>query len=147
MSRSTYSALFGVTGTRYGSGNGSSTFNVPDTRRRVTRQALARTGSSVLGNAVGNTGGEETHRLVTSEIPSHLHDDGTLATTSGGSHTHRGHFWWSVGLRPDSTREFDRDFVRLLLQHVFGRIAGRTGFPAPPVSRAAAIRTTTSSPA
>ena len=37
VSRSTYSALFAVIGTTYGSGNGSSTFNVPDLRGEFVR--------------------------------------------------------------------------------------------------------------
>lgn len=37
ISRSTYSALFAVVGTAYGSGDGSSTFNVPDFRGEFFR--------------------------------------------------------------------------------------------------------------
>ena len=37
VSRSTYSALFAVIGTAYGSGNGSSTFNLPDLRGEFIR--------------------------------------------------------------------------------------------------------------
>ena len=37
VSRTTYSALFAVIGTTYGSGNGSSTFNVPDLRGEFIR--------------------------------------------------------------------------------------------------------------
>lgn len=36
VSRSTYATLFGVIGTSYGSGNGSTTFNLPDFRGRTT---------------------------------------------------------------------------------------------------------------
>lgn len=35
ISRSVYASLFGVIGTIYGSGDGSTTFNVPDLRDRV----------------------------------------------------------------------------------------------------------------
>lgn len=35
VSRSTYSALFAIIGTSYGAGNGSTTFNLPDTRGRT----------------------------------------------------------------------------------------------------------------
>lgn len=35
VSRSTYSALFAITGTNFGSGNGSTTFNLPDLRSRL----------------------------------------------------------------------------------------------------------------
>lgn len=33
--RSTYAALFAVDGTKYGAGNGTTTFNLPDWRGRV----------------------------------------------------------------------------------------------------------------
>jgi microcystin-dependent protein len=36
VSRSTYATLFGVIGTAYGAGNGSTTFNLPDFRGRTT---------------------------------------------------------------------------------------------------------------
>ena len=35
ISRTTYAALFAVTGTEFGTGNGSSTFNIPDIRGRT----------------------------------------------------------------------------------------------------------------
>ena len=35
VSRTTYSTLFGIYGTTYGEGNGSTTFNLPDMRNRV----------------------------------------------------------------------------------------------------------------
>ena len=35
ISRTTYSALFAIVGTTYGSGNGSTTFNVPDLKNDV----------------------------------------------------------------------------------------------------------------
>ena len=35
MSRTTYAALFAVLSTTYGTGDGSSTFNLPDLRTRV----------------------------------------------------------------------------------------------------------------
>lgn len=36
VSRATYAALFAVIGTTYGAGDGSTTFNLPDARGRVT---------------------------------------------------------------------------------------------------------------
>jgi microcystin-dependent protein len=43
VSRSTYAALFAVTGTAFGVGDGSTTFNLPDLRRRFPIGALAGT--------------------------------------------------------------------------------------------------------
>lgn len=57
VSRTTYSALFAVIGTTFGSGDGSTTFNIPDTRQRfVLNKANAGTGS-----ALGATGGAIDH--------------------------------------------------------------------------------------
>lgn len=79
ISRTTYSALFGVVGTTFGSGDGSTTFNLPDLRGRVAAcpdnmggtDASRLTGSSItsLRTTLGGTGGEGTHSLATSEIP------------------------------------------------------------------------------
>jgi microcystin-dependent protein len=66
ISRTTYAALFAVIGTTYGSGDGISTFNIPDSRDRMTIGA---------GNlyAAGSTGGEATHALSTAELAAHSH--------------------------------------------------------------------------
>jgi microcystin-dependent protein len=83
VSRTTYSTLFGVIGTTFGSGDGSTTFNVPDLRGRVVAgkddmggtaaNRLTSTTMSPDGVTLGATGGEQTHTLVTSEMPSHAH--------------------------------------------------------------------------
>ena len=57
ISRTTYSALFAIVGTTYGSGNGSTTFNVPDLKNdvplgRSNAKALASTGGA---NTVAST--------------------------------------------------------------------------------------------
>lgn len=66
VSRTDYADLFAAIGTTYGSGDGSTTFNVPDLSGRV-----------VLGvsqiHAIGTTGGEATHVLTEQELPSHSH--------------------------------------------------------------------------
>ena len=72
VSRSTYADLFAVLSTTYGAGDGSTTFNVPDFRRRVPVGAGG-TGTATLGNALGNTGGSETHALTEAQLPSHKH--------------------------------------------------------------------------
>ena len=65
ISRTTYAQLFSVIGTTYGSGDGSTTFNLPDMRGRVA------VGSDA--NSIGTQRGEMTHKLTLSEIPSHSH--------------------------------------------------------------------------
>jgi len=92
VSRATYAALFSVVGTTYGSGDGSTTFNIPDMRGRVP-VALDNMGGTdadrlTVANTLGDTGGKEKHLLLVAEMPSHSHLAGLLATTSAGSHVH-----------------------------------------------------------
>ena len=95
ISRTTYSALFNAIGTTYGSGDGSTTFALPDLRGRVVAgqddmggtSANRLTGQSggVDGDVMGGTGGAETHTLTTAQIPAHSH--GWTYTTGGGGNT------------------------------------------------------------
>lgn len=78
VSRTTYSKLFTAIGTTWGVGDGSTTFGVPDLRRRVG-VGSGGTGTGTLGNAVGNTGGAET---VNAEH-AHLVNITSLTSSSG----------------------------------------------------------------
>ena len=99
ISRSTYSDLFSAISTTYGSGDGSSTFNVPDLRGRVVAGQDDMGGSSanrltdqtggLNGDTLGDTGGSETHTLTTAQIPSHSHTVAAQQQVSGDS-TNRG---------------------------------------------------------
>lgn len=71
ISRTTYATLFGVIGTNYGAGDGSTTFKLPDLRGRVPIGAGQ--GSSLTNRVIAATGGAETHTLTVSQIPSHSH--------------------------------------------------------------------------
>tara|TARA_E500000081_G_scaffold6073_1_gene7128 strand:- start:883 stop:1443 length:561 start_codon:yes stop_codon:yes gene_type:complete len=90
VSRSTYSALFAIVGTTYGTGDGSSTFNVPDLQNNVAvgksnNKALGSTGGADTVQSTGNVGGSTAnHTLATPELPSHSHP--------GGSNTSQTHF-------------------------------------------------------
>lgn len=74
VSRSTYSALFAAIGTGYGAGDGSTTFNLPDTRNVFLRGANASTrsigGITHPAVTVGTTTGDQMqghyHRFVRS---------------------------------------------------------------------------------
>ena len=85
VNRTTYATLFGVISTTYGTGDGSTTFNLPDLRGRV----IAGMGGSLLSgtDALSDTGGSSTHTLTTSELPSHQHT--TDGTNSGDNHAVR----------------------------------------------------------
>lgn len=58
-------ALFALLGTTYG-GNGTTTFNLPNLQGRVAMG----TGN---GHTLGETGGQESHTLTTTEMPAHVH--------------------------------------------------------------------------
>ena len=80
VSRSTYSALFAVIGTTYGSGNGSSTFNLPDLRGEFIRG---------FDNGRGVDSGRSINNPQGSANQSHNHSYGNAGiTVSGANHRH-----------------------------------------------------------
>lgn len=72
VSRTTYAELFKVIGTSYGDGDGSTTFNLPNKKGRVSA-GYDSTNSKF--NAIGKKLGEETHTLTVEEMPSHQHGE------------------------------------------------------------------------
>jgi microcystin-dependent protein len=79
VSRSTYADLFAIVGTTYGSGDGSTTFNVPDLQDNVAvgksgTKNLASTGGANTVTATGNVGGSTANAsLSTAQLASHSH--------------------------------------------------------------------------
>lgn len=73
VSRTTYAALFAEIGTRYGAGDNTTTFNLPDLRGRSPIGAGSGSG---LTNRDINTKfvGEESHTQTEAELPVHDHD-------------------------------------------------------------------------
>lgn len=71
VSRTTYAALFTAIGTIYGSGNGSTTFNLPNLKGRVV---VGYDSGQAEFNVLGETGGAKTHTLTTGELPAHTHN-------------------------------------------------------------------------
>lgn len=79
VSRTTYSGLFAAISTLYGSGDGSTTFNVPDMRGNIPVGKDTATFATL-----GATGGEETHALTVTELAAHSH---TCVGISAGTPT------------------------------------------------------------
>ena len=82
VSRTTYADLFAAIGTTFGTGNGSTTFNVPDRRGRVGVGVDSGSVNITGATALALTQGEQNHTLGTSEMPVHNH----TATDSGHLH-------------------------------------------------------------
>ena len=70
VSRETYADLFAVIGTKYGAGNGSTTFNLPNLKGRIP---LGLDPNDSDFNDRGKSGGAKTHTLTEAEMPSHDH--------------------------------------------------------------------------
>jgi microcystin-dependent protein len=89
ISRTTYAGLFALTGTTYGNGDGSTTFNVPDLRGRVlagkddmggsAAGRITNGGSGITGTTLGAVGGGENETLTLAQLPGGI--------TSAGSGT------------------------------------------------------------
>ena len=94
VSRSTYSSLFSAISTIYGTGNGSSTFNLPDLRGRVVA-GVGASGTPLSSFSLGSTGGNETEVLSVSQIPQHQHaiycsnDDARDSGSGSGYSVHK----------------------------------------------------------
>lgn len=92
ISRTTYSGLFALMGTTYGSGDGSTTFNLPDKTGRVSAMkeasATRLTSTYFGGNSanMGAVGGSEHEALATTNLPPYT-PSGSVSTTivTGGS--------------------------------------------------------------
>ena len=78
VSRTTYSVLFAVIGTAYGSGNGSSTFNLPDLRGEFVRG---------FDNGKGTDSGRSIATSQSAQNASHNHSMSVSGTTSNPTPT------------------------------------------------------------
>lgn len=70
VSRTDYPELFNVLGVKYGEGDGSTTFNLPDVQGKV---AVGKDENDSDFNEIGKVGGEKEHTLTIAEMPSHSH--------------------------------------------------------------------------
>lgn len=86
ISRSVYGTLFNMVGTAYGSGDGSTTFNLPDMRGRVFAglDNLGGTAANILTQVggFGGKGGSEYARLKQTDLP-----NVSIAVTSNDART------------------------------------------------------------
>jgi microcystin-dependent protein len=77
VSRTTYSSLFAAIGTTYGSGDGSTTFALPDLRGRVVAGIDNMGGSDAgrldIANSSGTVVGSQYVTLTSAEMPVHTH--------------------------------------------------------------------------
>jgi microcystin-dependent protein len=88
VSRATYADLFAVIGITYGTGDGSTTFNLPNLGGRN----IIGKGATPATDTLGETGGAETHTLTTAQLASHTHSvdpaSFNASAASAGSHSH-----------------------------------------------------------
>lgn len=91
ISRQKYSKLFEVIGTIYGSGDGDSTFNLPNLKGKIP---VGLNSDDSDFNILGKTGGEKTHILRSNEMPSHNHRQTVTASRSGSGTTYAS---WNAG--------------------------------------------------
>jgi prepilin-type N-terminal cleavage/methylation domain-containing protein len=80
VSRTTYADLFALIGTGYGTGDGTTTFNVPDSRGRATVNINS---ADTEFDTVGEKYGEAAHIITLAELPSHSHMQYITANTGG----------------------------------------------------------------
>jgi len=102
VSRSTYSALFAVIGTTYGSGNGSTTFNVPDIKDKVPQCKSGNLGTNAGANSQTCSVSMANTSLSQNTIPSHNHtgapkrgSDGIGFGNNSNSMRYQGNYTWS----------------------------------------------------
>lgn len=104
ISRTTYSTLFAVLGTRWGQGDGSTTFNLPDTRglfprgwnHSSTKAAPYNdpNASTRIASATGGVTGDHVGTLQADDLTSHTHtytkpnNPVTLPSPTGGSQSY-----------------------------------------------------------
>lgn len=91
VSRTTYATLFAAISTVYGSGDGTTTFNLPDMRGRVAAgkddmggtaaNRVTNAGSGITGTSLGSAGGAQNHVLTVPQLPSFLQRS-TTATSN-----------------------------------------------------------------
>ena len=99
INRTTYATLFSLIGTTFGSGDGSTTFNIPDLRGRIpvgkddmggsAANRVTTAGGGVDGATLGAVGGAQSVTLITANLPAYT-PAGSVSVTSTASNVLRG---------------------------------------------------------
>jgi len=80
VSRTTYALLFAAIGTTFGVGDGSTTFNLPDSLGRGLIDSGS--GSGLTARTLADSSGAETHQLTVGELAAHTHTQAATTDTS-----------------------------------------------------------------
>lgn len=96
VSRTTYAVLFAAIGTTYGSGDGVTTFNVPDLRGRVPVGVDAGAGRRTVSNLLGQSAGHQS-------LQSHTHGAGSMLTGAESALHHHNIGWFGGQTRHEGS--------------------------------------------
>lgn len=96
ISRTDYPELFNVLGTKYGTGNGSTTFGIPNLKGKVP---VGKSAGDIDFNTLGKIGGEKEHILTVNEIARHIH---AVAVNNG-----QGNKEWGLNFTYEGTAAFN----------------------------------------
>jgi microcystin-dependent protein len=96
VSRTTYAVLFAAIGTTFGSGDGVTTFNLPDLRGRVPVGVDAGIGRHTTLNLLGQAGGHQS-------LQAHTHGAGSMLTGAESALHHHNIGWFGGQTRHEGT--------------------------------------------
>jgi microcystin-dependent protein len=106
VSRTTYADLFAVIGTLYGTGDGSTTFGLPDLRGRLTYGgdamggvASGRLSTTYYGTdpaTLGNAGGTQSKTLIGANLPAYTPAGSVGISDPGHTHGVNQIFYWTI---------------------------------------------------
>jgi microcystin-dependent protein len=125
ISRTAYAAAFARWGTTYGSGDGSTTFNVPDKTGRVSAMLeavgtrLTTAGAGVDGGTLGSVGGNQNITIAQSGLPNiapaFAGVNGSINVTSSGNFGHANGLVGGVNTGSGNAVAFDNSGVQSLV--------------------------------